>query len=105
MSNPNTEKRPLTPDDPVETETLEQLRGLQEARQRFADSLLSMEQEKIQILAAVKKVDDQRNRLFQVCLVDRGMSPDTVVEIDARTGKIKVLDEDEPEEPPAPATS
>jgi hypothetical protein len=83
-----TEKRVLTSDDPVDAETLEHFRKLQEARQRFADSLLSLEQEKIQLLAAVKKLDDQRNRLFESCLVERGLAPDTQVEIDARTGKI-----------------
>lgn len=80
--------RPLTVDDPVDSETLEQFRGLQEARQRFADTLLSLEQEKIRLLAGVKKLDDQRNRLFENCLVERGLAPDTEVEIDARTGKI-----------------
>jgi hypothetical protein len=82
------EKRSLTPEDPVDAETLEHFRKLQEARQRFAESLLSLEQEKIQLLAAVKKLDDQRNRLFEGCLVERGMTPDTEVEIDARTGRI-----------------
>jgi hypothetical protein len=96
--NQATEKRPLTPDDPVDAQTLEQFRRLQEARQRCADSLLSLEQEKIQILAAAKKLDDQRTRLFEGCLVERGLAPDTAVEIDAKTGRI-LVSKAEPEAP------
>lgn len=97
------EKRPLTVEDPVDTETLQQFRELQENRQRFADTLLSLEQDKIQLLAAVKKLDDQRNRLFESCLVDRGLAPNTKVEIDARTGKIIREPSTEPAPPPAVA--
>lgn len=84
------EKRPLTPNDPVDSETLEQFRQLQEARQALADDLLAIEQRKIQLLASAKKIDEQRNRLFERCLVDRGMPPDTTVTIDSRTGVIEL---------------
>lgn len=91
------EKRPLTADDPVEPETLDQFRRLQEARSKFANNLLSLEQEKIQLLAAVKKIDDQSSRLFEACLVERGLAPDTGVEIDPRTGKITRLADGNPQ--------
>ncbi len=98
------EKRPLTIEDPVDSETLEQLRRVQEARQRFADTLLSLEQDKIQLLAGVKKLDDQRNRLFEGFLVERGIAPNVQVEIDARTGKItRTADDTAPVPPPAVA--
>lgn len=84
------EKKPLTVRDPVDPETLEQFRQLQDARQHMAETLLSMEQEKIQLLAAVKKVDDQMHRLFEGVLVARGLPPDTKVEIDGKTGRIVV---------------
>lgn len=99
------EKRPLTVDDPVDAEILQQFRSLREARDRIADSLLSMEQEKIQLLAAAKKIDDQRNRLFEGCLVDRGMAPDTGVEIDARTGKLNLSATGNPVATPKPAVA
>lgn len=92
MSNQK-DKRPLTSDDPVEPEVLEQLQSLQSARQRFAENLLSLEQEKIQILAAAKKVDAQRERLFEACIVARGISPQARIEIDAKSGKIFILEE------------
>jgi hypothetical protein len=105
MESQMNEKRPLTSADPIDAETLQQFRSLQEARDRIAGNLLSMEQEKIQLLAAAKKVDDQRNRLFQNCLVERGLSPDTDVEIDAKTGKIKFSTTGNPEAAPPPAVA
>lgn len=100
-----TEKKPLTAADPVDTKTLEELRTLQEARQRFADNLLTLEQEKIKLLAGAKKVDDQITRVFQGCLVERGLPPETEMEIDARTGKIKLFGDEDEEEKAPPATS
>jgi len=91
------DKRCLTLDDPVDAETLEQFQQLQDARQRFAENLLLLEQEKIQILHAVKKIDDQRNRLFEASLVARGLTPGTNVEIDARTRKMSLAGTDAPE--------
>lgn len=96
--NPEGVKR-LTADDPVEAETLNQLRELQEARMQVAESLLDLEQERIQILAAAKRIDDQRNRVFQAILVDRGLSPNTRAEIDARSGKLILALQNEPEPP------
>jgi len=86
-----TTKKNLTTEDPVEPSTLEELRSLQEARAGIADNLLSLEQERIQLLAAARKVDDQRTRLFEKCLIDRGLSSNTIAEIDAKTGKLLVI--------------
>jgi hypothetical protein len=91
------EKKSLTLSDPVDPETLEQFLRLQEARQRFADSYLSLEQEKIRILAAVKRIDDQRNRLFETCALERGVSPEARISIDARSGMLSVEDDESPE--------
>jgi len=85
----------LTPEDPVEREILEQLRELHESRQHIADNLLDLEQSKIQLLASAKRLDDQRSRIFQAILVDRGLPPSLPAEIDARTGKL-VMDQDTP---------
>lgn len=91
--NNEAEARSLTLNDPVDPETLEQFRQLQDARQRFAETLLSLEQDKIQLLAAVKKIDDQLNRLFQACSIERGLPPQTRIEIDARSGKVTRMEE------------
>jgi len=88
---PDLENPSLTPLTPVDPETLNEFGRLLETRQHFAESLLTLEQDKIQLLAAVRKVDDQRSRLFQKCLVDRGLPPDTTAEIDAKTGVVKIV--------------
>lgn len=85
----------LTPEDPVEREVLEQLRELQDSRLQIAENLLDLEQSKIQLLASAKRLDDQRSRIFQAILVDRGLPPSLPAEIDARTGKL-VMDQDKP---------
>jgi len=78
----------LTALDPVPAETLEELRELQEARFDMADTLLTLKQEEIQILAAVKKLDDRRIRLFEDILIERGLAPNTRAQIDPTTGKL-----------------
>jgi len=86
----------LTLDDPVAPEVLQQLGQLQAARSELCDRNIMLDNEKIQLLAAVKRVDDQKTRLFEAILVERGLAPRTEVEIDRRTGKLKVL------QPPGP---
>lgn len=91
----------LTPDDPVSKEGLETIRQLVEARMDVADRLLSMEQDKIALLAAAKRLDDQRLRFFEALLMERGIDPRTQVELDSNTGRIKVLQPTKkPIEPP-----
>ena len=92
------EKRALTPDDPVDTETLEQFHRLTETRAKIADDLLSLEQDKIQLLLAAKKIDEQRTRLFEACLIDRGLPLDAAIEIDRKTGKITLTKSEAEEE-------
>lgn len=94
-------ERTLTPNDPVDPETLEKFRSLQEARANLAQEYLDLEQAKLRVLHAAKRVDDQRNRLFESCLVDRGLSPDTMIEIDPRTGAITIRKDANPELVPA----
>lgn len=88
--------RRLTSEDPVERAVLDQLRELQDSRLQIAENLLEMEQAKIQLLASAKRLDDQRSRIFQAILVDRGLPPTLPAEIDARSGKL-ILDQAKPE--------
>jgi hypothetical protein len=88
---PQAKQRQLTPDDPVSREGLESMRQLVEARMDVADRLLSMEQDKIALLAAAKRLDEQRQRLFEGILMERGIDPRTQVELDSSTGRIKVF--------------
>ena len=88
----------LTIDDPVSPDALQQLGHLFEARGQLCERGIMLDQEKIQVLAAIKRLDDQKTRLFEAILVERDLTPQTQVEIDKRTGKLKLLQP--PEQPP-----
>jgi len=93
------EPKRLTLEDPVDPETLNELRSLQEARAGVADNLLSLRLEEIHLLAAARKIDDQHGRLFERCLIDRGVSAGSMAEIDAKSGKVILMKEVAPKEP------
>lgn len=86
----------LTANDPVSPEILKQFSTLAEAKKELALTLLSLETEKIRILNSARKIEEQLTRLFEACLVERGLPPDSVVEIDPRTGKITIMAETAP---------
>lgn len=93
----------LTPSDPVPGAVLAQFEELSQARMRIAVNLLDLEQEKIRMLAAAKRVDEQKQRLFEHVLVERGLPPNTQVEID-RGGRIHLMQAQQAaQEPPAEA--
>jgi hypothetical protein len=94
------ESKRLTPNDPVPMDTLQAFGHIEDARVRIALEILGVEQRKVQLLAAAKKVDEQHTRLFETILVERGLSPKTRVDIDSRTGALKVLDSEPPTPPP-----
>lgn len=94
----------LTLEDPVVGETLQQLRQLHDARLHLCERAVNLEQERIQILAAIKRLDDQKQRMFDSILVERGVPPQTQVEIDGRTGTLRMISQPEPtKEEPAKA--
>lgn len=80
----------LTLKDPVDLEILNKLKTLVETRKTLSDSYLNLEMEKIRVLAAVREIDKQNARLFERCLVERGLPPGTEVDIDLDTGFIVV---------------
>lgn len=93
-------QRRLTPEDPVSMEQLNRLRLLQESRLDISDRFLTLEQEKVKLLAAARRVDEEKQRVFEGLLLERGLPPDATVEIDASTGNLKVLGSPEPSSPP-----
>lgn len=103
MSESNGEsKQPrLTINDPVDKRALVLLTQLREAKTQMALQLVDIEQRKIHILGAIKRVDEQTQKVFDAILVDRGIAPGTPVELDGNTGAIKLINQ-----PPAgPKTS
>lgn len=76
---------------PVPKESLGRLRDLEVTRTRLGHQLIDLENEKISILATARRIDDERNKLFQVLLMERGLPPNTPASIDPETGVLTVL--------------
>jgi hypothetical protein len=89
MSTESAPKK-LTPADPVDRETLSKLDELEQARNRLGQELLDLEQAKVRVVAAGARLDEQRHRIFEKVLMDRGLAPNAPAEVDAQTGKIIV---------------
>lgn len=81
----------LSVNDPVAPEARKTLEELAAARYEFGERLLELEQEKVRIMVAANRVDEERGRLFEKILMERGLPPNTPVEIEAQTGVLKVL--------------
>lgn len=78
--------------DPVKAETLAKFGELDNARYELGFRLLEIEQERVRLLAAAHQVDQQRQRLFEEVLLERGLEPGTPVSINDKTGEIKILE-------------
>jgi len=86
------ETQKLTVNDPISPEILAQFNELEDSHYKVANHLLSIEQERIRLLSAAHQVDLQRQRLFEKVLMERGLAPTTQVEIDSKTGTLKLLE-------------
>ena len=100
----NGSSRRLTLEDPISRGTLDQFKQIHEARTKIALSLLQLEQNKINLLGAAKRLDEQQRRLFEAALVERGVDPGTAIDIDANTGLMHRRDAEmqQPELTPVP---
>jgi hypothetical protein len=89
----NDEKKRLTIEDPVPREVLAEFQEIREAQLRLAEQNMFLDREKVRLLAANNKLDQQQQRLFETILVDRGIAPGTPVELDAGSGKLTLKGE------------
>lgn len=96
------EPKRLTISDPVDPTVLSQLENLDRVRVDLGSQLLDLEQQKVGILAAAHRVEQQRQRLFDTVLMERGLDPKTLVQVDSKTGSI-ALRKDPSETDPDPA--
>jgi hypothetical protein len=76
--------------EPVAVEDLARLRELAGARDNVAHKLLSLELEKISILAAGRRVDEEHDVLLRRIMTDRSIPLTSTVDINPRTGEIIV---------------
>ena len=94
MSDAKTEEKTdkkLTSNDPVDAETLGRIGELTGARYDVGERMLELEQAKVTLLVTAKQIDDEKSRLFNKVLLDRGLPPNTRIEMNSETGVIKVL--------------
>jgi hypothetical protein len=90
----------VTPNDPVDELTRKKLDELGNVRLDIADRLLDMEMERIRLLVSVQRLDEERIKIFDKILMDRGLPPGTPVEVEAQTGALKILRPAKPEPKP-----
>lgn len=97
----DTEKAPerpqLTVRDPIDPDTLSILDRLEGARYDIGLKLLRSEQERVKLLAAAHRVDEQQQRTFERILMERGLAPNVEMEIDTKTGRITLLQPESPD--------
>jgi len=89
------ELKRLTVNDPVSREELDRIGQIDLARAGIADKNLMLDQEKIRLLAAARRLDEQYQSLFKEIVVARGLPEDTKVEVNMNTGAIKVVSHQE----------
>ncbi len=100
MANENAAQKRLTMDDPVGKEVLDKLAELESAEINASLQLMAIKQEEVKLLAAGRRIEDERHRIFEKLLIDRGMSPQAPATIDQTTGKISLV---RPAQPPLQA--
>lgn len=85
-SNP----KKLTIADPVGKDVLDKLEELEMSRANVGMNLLDLKQEEVKLLAAARRIDEERHRVFERVLMERGLAPNMISEIDIATGLLKV---------------
>jgi hypothetical protein len=92
------EQPKLTLEDPVDPEQVQQLERLRNARAELADESVHLDLRKIQILAALKRVETEQAAIFEALLTERDLPLTTQVVIDSNTGKIEVIEKNPKEQ-------
>lgn len=93
MSTEQTEKK-LTLEDPMSAETLKKLEQLSSTKLQLCERYVELEDEKVRCLVGIRQLDQEKQRVFEKELMDRGLAPNTPVEVNAKTGKIALVKED-----------
>jgi hypothetical protein len=93
---PAQQQKRLTLDDPVGKESLDKLAELETTEINTALQLMAIKQEEVKLLAVGRRIEDERHRLFEKLLIDRGLAPNTPATIDSTSGKITVVRPQQP---------
>lgn len=76
---------------PVEPEVLQMFGQLSAHKAQLCEQYVDLENEKIRLQIAIRGLDQEKQRLFEKVLLDRGLSATTPVEIDPDTGLIELV--------------
>ena len=86
------ENKKLSVNDPITPEMLNTLRTIEEGEGQIAHRFLELEHERVGLLVTSKNLRMERGKIFNLILSERGLPPNTIIEINDATGKITVLD-------------
>jgi hypothetical protein len=78
-------------DTPVSPAELNRMTELDNAYMELGARLLDLENDKVKILVSARRIEEEKQRLFEKILMDRGIAPSTPVEIDRETGALSVI--------------
>lgn len=92
----STDDKKLTIQDPISAETLERFQQLASARAQMAEQYVDLDNEKIRLQVAIRQIDQEKQKLFEKELIDRGLTPTTPVRVDGATGAITLLKDEQP---------
>lgn len=76
----------------VSKELLDRLRLMELARDRLAEQLLTLEQDKLQILGASRRLEEDKNKTFMDIVKEHNLPDDARFEIDRATGKLNLVE-------------
>lgn len=86
-----TETKRMTIEDPIEPEILAKFSELENTRMRLGAQMIDIKSEEVRIMVAARRIDEEKQRLFEKVLVDRGLHPTTPIEINAETGRLSLM--------------
>jgi hypothetical protein len=84
------ETKSLTRQDPVDPQTLQNLEALSNTKQELAIRLADLEVEKLNLLGTLRRVGMEFDQQIVKILTDRGIDPQTQVQINPKDGVITV---------------
>lgn len=87
------------PYSPVTAEDLARLHELGVAEHGLQQQLYDLELAKIPILAAGKRIREEQDAVYQRIASERGLSPQTLINVNMKTGEIRVVRPEAPETP------
>ncbi len=107
MSTESNQKVRLTVNDPVDKDTLGRFAELERVYDNACRELMELERHKVTLIATTSRVDAERTRMFEKVLIDRGLAPNTKIEIEGETGKLIIHQPPQaaPQQPPQAAAN